>query len=229
MSLTPRLTPKDSGKTGRRRTQQVLDAVASVFASKGFPATATQDIADVLGMRQASLYYYFDSKQTALEQVCSVGVQEMLARARSATKGQKLCSGKLERLVAGHLDMMRDRSDYVRVFLHERRHLDRTRQRHVWELARRIEAVFRRVFADGVRRGEFRSDLDINIATLTVLGMLNTATAWHGREHRMSVEQLNSQLTSLVLRGVVADCLSRSSRIRRVQARVSAPRHSVVD
>ena len=38
-----------------------------MFAERGYHGATTQDIADVLGIRQASLYYYFPSKEAALE------------------------------------------------------------------------------------------------------------------------------------------------------------------
>ena len=44
--------------SGRRRLSEVVDAAAKVFARRGYHGASTQDIADVLGIRQASLYYY---------------------------------------------------------------------------------------------------------------------------------------------------------------------------
>ena len=59
----------------RRRAPQIIDAAARVFAERGFHGATTQDIANVLGIRQASLYYYFSSKEAALELVCLKGVE----------------------------------------------------------------------------------------------------------------------------------------------------------
>lgn len=53
------------GAGPRRRAGEVLEAAAAVFAERGFHGASTQDIADRLGMRQASLYYYFTSKEAA--------------------------------------------------------------------------------------------------------------------------------------------------------------------
>ena len=56
-----------------RRADEIIDAAARVFAERGYHGATTQAIADVLGMRQASLYYYFPSKEAALEEVCARG------------------------------------------------------------------------------------------------------------------------------------------------------------
>ena len=56
-----------------RRADEIIDAAARMFAERGYHGTTTQAIADVLGMRQASLYYYFPSKEAALEEVCARG------------------------------------------------------------------------------------------------------------------------------------------------------------
>ncbi len=42
----------------RRRAPQIIEAAARVFAERGFHGATTQDIADVLGIKQASLYLF---------------------------------------------------------------------------------------------------------------------------------------------------------------------------
>src|SRR4026209_2502557 len=67
----------------RRRAPQIIDATARVFAERGFHGATTQDIGDVLGTRRASLYYYFSSKEAALELVCLKGVEGFFEAART--------------------------------------------------------------------------------------------------------------------------------------------------
>ena len=49
------------------RYREVRDAAARSFAEKGYLGASTKDIADRLGIRAASLYYYLPSKDAALE------------------------------------------------------------------------------------------------------------------------------------------------------------------
>src|SRR5262252_3192324 len=71
----------------RRRSGEILDAAARVFATRGYHGATTQQIADLLGIRQASLYYYFPSKEVALEIVCLQGVAGFFEVAKAIAKG----------------------------------------------------------------------------------------------------------------------------------------------
>ena len=71
-----------------RRLSEITDAAAKVFARRGYHGASTQDIADVLGMRQASLYYYFESKEAALEAVCVSGLEDYAKRALAIIASQ---------------------------------------------------------------------------------------------------------------------------------------------
>ncbi|QGU04030.1 TetR/AcrR family transcriptional regulator [Corynebacterium comes] len=52
-------SPRRRGSTAR---EEILDASAELFTTQGFASTSTHQIADAVGIRQASLYYHFASK-----------------------------------------------------------------------------------------------------------------------------------------------------------------------
>lgn len=52
-------SPRRRGNTAR---DEILDASAELFTTQGFATTSTHQIADAVGIRQASLYYHFPSK-----------------------------------------------------------------------------------------------------------------------------------------------------------------------
>ena len=70
---------------------------ATAFAEKGYLGASTNDIADRLGVRQASLYYYFPSKEAALAAICELGVKDFIANlreiiARPASRRRRSCA-----------------------------------------------------------------------------------------------------------------------------------------
>ena len=59
----PRLsTKKRPGDTAR---EEILDASAELFTTRGFTNTSTRVIAEAVGLRQASLYHHFATKDGA--------------------------------------------------------------------------------------------------------------------------------------------------------------------
>jgi AcrR family transcriptional regulator len=185
----------------RRRAPEMIEAAARVFAELGFHGATTQDIADVLGIRQASLYYYFPSKEGALELVCLQGVGDFVEVAKTIAKGPGTAAGKLARLIQSHLSPLIDRSDFVRVFLNERQHLPAESRRRIGKWSRDLERLLEDVFKEGVRRGEFRSDLDTRLAVLALLGMLNAVAHWYPKE-AVPIGRISDEFLKMLLAGV---------------------------
>src|ERR1700751_2676300 len=119
MTVVPLPSPR-SRASPQRRSPEIIEAAARVFAQHGYHGATTQQIADLLGIRQASLYYYFPSKEVALETVCMQGVEDFHERARAIASGAGTASEKIAALVRAHLMPLLDTADYVRVFLNER-------------------------------------------------------------------------------------------------------------
>ncbi len=191
-----------SSASRQRRTAEIIDAAAHIFARRGFHGASTQDIADVLGVRQASLYYYFPSKEVALEMVCARGVEGFVEAAISVTETPGTAAQKLAGLIQSHLNPLRDRRDYVNVFLNERRHLPTESRRRIGRHSRAVEKIFQDVLRAGVEDGEFRADLDTRLAALAILGMANAVAAWYDKERGAPVERIAQQFAALVLDGI---------------------------
>ena len=188
--------------TRQRRTAEIIDAAAHIFARRGFHGASTQDIADVLGVRQASLYYYFPSKEVALEMVCARGVEGFVEAAISVTEAPGTAAQKIAGLIASHLNPLRNRGDYVNVFLNERRHLPTESRRRIGRHSRAIEKIFEDVLRAGIEAGEFRADLDPRLASLAILGMANAVATWYDKERGAPIERISKEFAALVLDGI---------------------------
>jgi AcrR family transcriptional regulator len=90
ISLRPDLSPSD----------QILDVAAHLFAERGFAATSTRAIADEVGIRQASLYYHFPSKEHLLEALLMRTVEPSMRAARYLATSDQRAAVRLFALVA---------------------------------------------------------------------------------------------------------------------------------
>lgn len=72
----PRLEqPRRPGRTAR---EEILDAAAELFTNHGYGSTSTRRIADAVGVRQASLYHHFATKDDILDALLTGTVDEPL-------------------------------------------------------------------------------------------------------------------------------------------------------
>jgi TetR/AcrR family transcriptional regulator, cholesterol catabolism regulator len=121
--------------------------------------------------------------------------------AKAIASGPGSAADKLTRLIKSHLSPLTDRSDFVRVFLNERQHLPPESRRRIGKWSRGLEQAFESVLKEGVRRGEFRSDLDTRLAVLGILGMANAVANWY-RAEEVAIDRISSEFARLLVAGV---------------------------
>src|SRR3954453_4087100 len=201
MTVVPLPSSRRSRRSPRRREPEIIEAAARVFAARGFHGATTQDIADVLGIRQASLYYYFPSKEGALELVCLQGVGGFFEVAKAIASGPGSAADKLTRLIKSHLSPLTDRRGFVRVFLNERQHLPPESRRRIGKWSRGLEQAFEGVLKEGVRRAELRPGVDPRLAVLGALGLANAVGNWY-RAEQGAIERISGQFARLLVAGV---------------------------
>jgi len=171
MTVVSLSAARRSRSSARRRAPEIIEAAARVFAQRGFHGATTQDIADVLGIRQASLYYYFASKEEALELVCLQGVAGYFEVAKAIAAGPGTAADKLARLIKAHLSPLTDRSDFVRVFLHERQHLPAESRRRIGRWSRGLDVEPQDVILGQAEPADGRFIIDAGVRPMPVVAV----------------------------------------------------------
>lgn len=188
------------------RLREVVDAAATAFAERGFVGASTRDIADRLGIRAASLYYYLPSKDAALAAVCEFGVRDFIENLRGILASDANAAEKLRAAVANHLSPLRAHpaADYIRVFLRHRHELPNGPRQEVAKLAAQYQALVEQLFVEGKDSGDFRSDLDPKLATLALLGLCNSVIAARALPRASSIDDFIEEYSRFAIHGVAA-------------------------
>ena len=133
-----------------RRYREVLDAAATVFVEKSYAGASTRDIAERLGIRQASLYYYFPSKEAALGAICEIGVKDFISNLQRIIAEPISTAAKLHAAIANHLAPLRSHpdADYICVFLRHRNELPNGPRQEVAALARAYQDLIEQLFVE---------------------------------------------------------------------------------
>jgi len=81
------------------RKDQIRTATLRCFSQYGFNKTTMDDIASAIGMKKASLYYYYKNKETVFCEMVESEVQSFLEKAEETISRTKSATNKLFLLI----------------------------------------------------------------------------------------------------------------------------------
>ncbi len=183
--------------------QLAIRSAASVFAEKGFHGASTKDIAERMGIKQGSLYYYFKSKEEALGEVCLYGIEDYVERMRSIAASDQPFEAKLMAIITSHLSSYRERNEALKVHNDERLYLPEDKRARLKELGSNYRQQLERIFEEGARTGALRDSVECHFAAQAVIGMCNGWGDIIVREPDLDLFGLIQKCTDLVLNGFI--------------------------
>ena len=183
----------------------IVSAAAKVFRTKGYHAATVRDIADEVGLLKGSLYHHFDSKEELLYLVVKEPIAQMYRTMAEIAAADGGATDKLRRAIAAHLEAFDRHYPHLFVYLREREAVKRRFREKIGFYPKDYERCWQQILSEGVKSGEFRRDLDIQVASYGLLGMLNWLYKWYDPQGRLSVREVAAQFTGLALAGLAAD------------------------
>jgi TetR/AcrR family transcriptional regulator, cholesterol catabolism regulator len=194
------------------RRAQILATAREMFARKGIRSTTVREIADAVGVLSGSLYHYFDSKDTMVEEILmgfldAIRIQyaEVLARNDGAAQS-------LRDLVFASLEMAREQPDATAIYQNELQYLRETpRFKDVQTAAAEVQEVWLGILERGVADGSFRDD----IAPRVFHRLIRDAVWLSGRgrgDGGYTTGQLADAITSIFLDGFASRPAAGGSR-----------------
>lgn len=184
------------GDTGR---EEILDAAAELFSQNGYAATSTRAVALAVGIKQASLYYHFPSKEAVLAELLSGTVAPSLAAAtaldalpgRAAARLHALASFDVRLLCSGRWNL---------AALYLLPELRQPRFAPFQEDRSRLRAAYGRLVVAAGAEGDLRGE-DAGLATDLVFGLVESVISVRGdRGHGADLGDLVDGVPTACLR-----------------------------
>ena len=184
-----------------QQRQTAIRAAATVFAEKGFHGSCTKDIAERMGIKQGSLYYYFKSKEEALGEVCLYGIQDYVEHMATIATSEQPFEAKLTATVTSHLSSYRERNEALKVYNDERLYLPKARRSRLKELGSDYRQRLEGIFEDGKVSGAVRQSVDCHFAAQAVIGMCNAWGDLIVRDPDLELFTVIQKCTDLLING----------------------------
>lgn len=185
----------------RRHRLEAIKAAAAEFAEHGFHGASTARIAQRIGIKQGSLYYYFRSKDEALFEVCMLGMRDYVHRMEIIAGSDQSFESRLLATVASHLTSYREKNEALKVYNAERLYLSEAERRTLKRQGSHYRQLLEGIFEEAASAGLLRDSVDCHFAALAVIGLCNSWGEWIVRDPDLDVFELAQKCTELLLHG----------------------------
>ncbi|MFT5372761.1 MAG: AcrR family transcriptional regulator [Lysobacterales bacterium] len=183
--------------------QDAIRSAAAVFAEKGYHGSSTGDIAEHLGIKQGSLYYYFKSKEEALLEVCLYAVHDYAGQMDTIAATDQPFEAKLLAAITAHLSKFREQNAAIKVYHFERLYLPEVKRKKLYEIGSGYRQQLEGIFAQGISSGAVRESTDCRFAAQAVIGMCNAWGELIVRDPDMDLFDVIQKCTDLLSNGFI--------------------------
>jgi AcrR family transcriptional regulator len=195
--------PRPRGRPGHDR-DTVLRTAIGLFNQQGYEATSISEIAAELGVTKSAIYHHYESKEALLSAALDEALEGLAAavdEAAAATRDDSAYE-RLRATVARAVEILAEHLPAVTLLLRVRGNspLERSaieRRRHIDE---RLAVLVRAA----AKEGELRTDLDPELVSRLVFGLVNSLVDWYRPGGSLNPEALASAVVGVLFDGLLS-------------------------
>lgn len=145
--------------------QRIVTTARALFVERGYASVSMQQIADATGLRKASLYHHFRSKEALLAEVMAAEMDRVLIDFADVRPVDGSIGEQLERIALANYRQFAQPELYqlARDFF---QHVPESEHEEVHKRLREMEEFFAGIFRQAIERGELESVNPHHAATM---------------------------------------------------------------
>jgi AcrR family transcriptional regulator len=207
-----------------------VHAALATFVERGYAGTKLSDIARRAGISKGTMYLYFPSKEALFRAVVDRAMVPTIVRGEALEASFRGSSVDLLRTILLDWWAAIEGSPLpglTKLMMSEAGNFPDEAQFFLRRVVRRRRALLSRVLERGIRRGEFRPDLDVPLAVRLAVAPVLLASIWAHSFQRGPRAPVNYGEMVRLHADVFLHGIQRASKEGVSRARARAPRRSV--
>jgi TetR/AcrR family transcriptional regulator len=158
-------------KRGKKTREKILKVATKLFAKYGFAGTSMDEIAERVGIRKASLYHHFSSKQEIYEELIERVFAEIIKIFQvSFSSGDILKDA--ENFISKIMNFILQNEDYVKILLRELLDENLPVKQFALEYVPKILSFGSEILERGRKEGIFKENVDPIQLSITLTGAI---------------------------------------------------------
>jgi AcrR family transcriptional regulator len=178
----------------------VLRAAIELFNRKGYDATSIGDVAEELGVTKSAVYHHVASKEALLAKALDEALGELEAVVAEAGRADGSARDRLRGVVRRSVEVLVDHQPAVTLLL--RVHGNSESEQAALRRRRRIDRQLATLVAAAIDEGALRSDLDPDVVSRLLFGMVNSLVEWYRPSGPVARDDLADAVAAIAFEGL---------------------------
>lgn len=194
---------RSNGSTGPVTPEVIKGVAIKLFSERGYPVIGMRDLSEAVGILPGSLYAHIKSKEALLLEIVRSGVDNFTDAIAPIVDTDGPADIRLREAIRAHMTVLAVTLDQTRVTFHQWHYLNGDNLTRMLAARQAYENLFRRLVDDGIADGTMRPSARRTISTLSIIGILGSATEWFSPTGSGSPQEIGDALADVVLLGLL--------------------------
>ncbi len=184
------------------RKQDILLEAAALFREKGYLASSQRELAQRAGIKVATLYHHFPSKQDILFQLMQTTMDDMVARLSVILDATVDAEEQLRKALIFQINYTIDGSDQTYITDDELRNLNPENYLKIVSRRDAFQNLYEKIFAKGCQQQSWQVP-DCKLLARMVVLMGSSVYRWYKQGGPLTTEEVAEQYVEMICRGLL--------------------------
>ena len=198
----------DEGANMANMKEKIKEAAIDLFYRKGYFATSLNDVARVIGIRKASIYHHYPSKESLLLNILQTVLVDLTANLHEDLKGIEGIEDKMRAAIRSHVRFHIERQKEVLISDSELRGLSAENYATVVGVRDSYENELQALLLEGMKAGVW-AEGDVKVLSFAILNMCTAVAGWFKPAGRLSEDDIAGVYEEFILGGLKAGAYSK--------------------
>lgn len=185
--------------------QRIIDTALNLFEKYGYHGVTVDRIVTECNTSKGGFYHNFKSKDELLYYIHDMFITYVLNKAQEAYAKYQTPTERLCAIIQSFVKVFDLYKPHITVFYQESTYLKQEYSQKINEKREQFKQIIFQVVRDGVEAGEFRPELPVEIAGMSIIGMVNWTYKWFKPNGPMTIEEIAKIFTDLILHALLTD------------------------
>lgn len=186
-----------------KKRDLILREANRLFTEKGFEATSLEDIADAVGIKRESLYYYYPGRYDLLFEIIEPQIVRVMENFEAIVAEGADYRKTIRRGIVNHLQYFN--SSYLHMAMAVRKNSKNDALKKFIQLRSMFKAyenIWVDMISEACAKGDIKTHMSPKMMVYSLLGLCNSLSSWYRSDGDLSLDQVGQYFSDIILDGI---------------------------